>query len=204
MSAPTTSAAFIAFIGGVFYTLWGSGMLGRLLACGFDWTVFWTAVQAVAVIVAALIAISQLGSYLSTERDKNTIALFQELDIGETDKFIHKLNEYGDIQQNVDEIVAALNKFDKANREALTTSLRALANLFERIALQYEARAINRDMYLSRMDEITLNFYFILKELQRDAKFPWDFSAEVKALIDDCKRTYALDKQNPRLLNLTL
>lgn len=186
----STLAALSGFLAGVVATLWFSGKLSIILACGFDWTVVWTAVQAIAISIAALIALGQLGSYLDTERDKNTVALFQELDAGEIDETIGELTRNNDTQKDIEAARNELTNPISARALDFSRRLQTLLNLFNRVASQYGSGTINRAMYLERMDELTLRVYAVCKAVQSDSHHRWDLEELAAELIGDCKRNY--------------
>ena len=185
----STVAALLAFIAGVVVTLFASGKLGVILACRFDWTVFWTAVQAIAVSIAGLIALGQLSSYLSTERDKNTVALFQELDKGDIDETIGTLTSSTDTSGNIEEVRQRLSSAAGDRGRGYSLRLQTLANMFDRVALQYQSGVINKRMYLWRMDELTLRVYAVCKAVRGDSFYKYDLT-DFENLARECQHNY--------------
>ena len=198
--------AIICVLVGLFGGLLLSGWLGRIISCGFDWGVFWTAAQAIAVAAAALAAIVQIRAYLKTELDKNTISLFRELDGEEINSLINMIYRRKSPERNVSRVHVLFTdpKFKKT-RDGVAQKLQTLANFFERVALQYDAETINRRLYVRRMDEMTLMVFVVLQEAGKYSAYELPVE-ELRKLARACQINYAsrICEKQPGLISMQI
>jgi hypothetical protein len=139
-------------------------MFLRDLLCNFDWGVFWTGLQALAVVVGLVIAFFQLKSFLGAERSKVTIALLSKFS-DELEDAYRKIMEPDPnrARENNRIRMEAYYKDHSADvewREAMID----ICNYFNQAGDLFESHALHRNLFLSEFAAATQGSYTALAD----------------------------------------
>jgi hypothetical protein len=167
-------------------------------SCAFDWGVFWTAAQTIAVILGATIALFQLRRYTNIERSKATTELISVFLVGEVAR-AYALVDDGDepqfLSSGITKRLTLLGAHDRTAFNEIKSAIDLLNSYLGSASNLLLNDVIDGTLYLNNMTTVVLRMYIILKAIQQEAqeagagKFRIFFSdlarAAQKALLSD-------------------